>query len=373
MSAQIASTNLWSYPHLIAHTVLDSVIGPRLRSQAGQAWRRWRKRNALAQAERRIVEILPLLPAEPGAPPPATWTIQRLDWTEADVAVAMVGPAGEPGSLILKLPYTPASVASLRRQAAVLDQLHAHQPLGTWRSLLPRTLPSGDALGQPVFAETALPGLDMGAVLRQPDTRLMAYRSAVAAIRRLHLRTGRRTVVDGEILRRWVEAPVRVLRKQVRNQPALDRLEDELYTGLAGQNVSVSWIHGDFWPRNLLVPDDRTTLTGIVDWDLAEPGELPMHDILNLLLATPQLVHGRGLGEVVRGHLEGMPWSDERHAILDEAWHAVLPNVSERTLLLLYWLRFVTTYLRKCPDRARAGWWMNANVELVLQTIGGGA
>ena len=48
MSAQIASTNLWGYPHLTAHTVLDSVIGPRLRSQAGQAWRRWRKRSALA-------------------------------------------------------------------------------------------------------------------------------------------------------------------------------------------------------------------------------------------------------------------------------------------------------------------------------------
>jgi aminoglycoside phosphotransferase (APT) family kinase protein len=135
----------------------------------------------------------------------------------------------------------------------------------------------------------------------------------------------------------------------------------------------VSWIHGDFWPGNLLVAEDGMTLTGIVDWDLAENGELPMHDVLNLLMATQQFVKRRGLGDIVRGRLNGAPWPSEIQAILEEARYAMPADVPERALLLLFWLRFIATYLRKCPDRARDEWWMNTNVERVLQTLGGAA
>jgi hypothetical protein len=82
-------------------------------------------------------------------------------------------------------------------------------------------------------------------------------------------------------------------------------------------------------------------------------------------------VKRRGLGEILRSRLSGAPWAGEVQAILEEARYAALDNVSTRAILLLYWLRFIGTYLRKCPDRVRDQWWMETNVERVLQTVGG--
>ncbi|MBN1529452.1 MAG: aminoglycoside phosphotransferase family protein, partial [Thermoleophilaceae bacterium] len=42
--------------------------------------------------------------------------------------------------------------------------------------------------------------------------------------------------------------------------------------------------HGDFFAENLLVSDGR--LTGVVDWDSAGPGRLPLLDVLHLVLTS---------------------------------------------------------------------------------------
>ena len=67
----------------------------------------------------------------------------------------------------------------------------------------------------------------------------------------------------------------------------------------------------------------------------------------------------------MRARLTGASWAPERQEILEEARYAVAPNVTERTMLLLYWLRFIVTYLRKCPERAHDNRWMHGNVERV--------
>jgi aminoglycoside phosphotransferase (APT) family kinase protein len=370
MSAELAIIEPASRTELIARTLFDSVVEPRLRVQASRVWRRWRNRSALARTERLIAVILPTLPAQPGAPAPVSWKVQHLDWTEGDVVVALVGPPGGAGVIVLKLPHTAVGVTGLRRQFGVLSQLHANEALGEWRTLLPRPILEAELAGQPYFAESAVPGRDMGGCLSQPSVRRAAYDTAMSAIRVLHRLTASSIVVDEAVLRRWVDEPVQTLRGLVRSQEAVNRLVDQLHADLAGQTVQVGWIHGDFWPRNLLVDESRTALTGIVDWDLAEPGELPMHDVLNLLLATPQIVQGRGLGDMVRAYLNGAPWLTDRQAVLDEARCSMPATISERTMLLLYWLRFIVTYLRNCPDRARDERWMHANVERVLATVG---
>jgi hypothetical protein len=371
MSVELAPTGSWSRPELIARTLIDRLMEPRLRSHASQVWRHWRNRDALARTEALITEILPELPLRPGLPPPASWCITRLTWTEGDVVVATVGPPGGDGAVVLKIPQSPSGVSSLARQSEVLARLHAIQPLGPWHALLPTTVQEGELRGQPYFAESMLPGKDMGTALGRPGPRLAAFRAAISAIRSLHQVTARGIVVDAATLRRWVDLPALELRQVARSQQAVDDLVHELHAELADRPLRVSWIHGDFWPRNLLVAGDRVAIAGIVDWDLAEPDELPMHDVFNLLLATQQIVQGRGLGDIVRDRLNGAAWSRETAAILTDARHAMPENISERTLLLLYWLRFITTYLRKCPDRARDGHWMQTNVERVLRTTGG--
>jgi len=47
---------------------------------------------------------------------------------------------------------------------------------------------------------------------------------------------------------------------------------------LAGRTLTVSWVHGDFTPGNILVTPDGTSVTGIIDWDHSASKELPQLD-----------------------------------------------------------------------------------------------
>lgn len=367
MSAAVSRLGRWTSLSFLTHATYKAAVGPRLRPGASRFWRHWRRRRELTRARGLIPTILAAIPRQWGTPSPSAWRVHRTEWTESNVAVITLGPNMGPPTVVLKLPGTPESAESLRRQNAVLRELHAHPSLGDWRALLPIPLLEGEISGQPYVVEQALPGREMDSILFDPTARTRAYSAAIAAIQQLHQRTARSVTVDGLILDRWVDQPLRLILGAARRDQAVERLALELHEALAGQSLSVGWIHGDYWPRNLLVGPDGVSLTGILDWDLAAPDELPMHDVLNLLLSWPQLVQGRDLGDVVRTRLEGAGWTRYERTLLE----AVKPPMSqdtvwERVMLLLYWLRFVATYLAKSPERARDPWWMAKNVEGVL-------
>jgi hypothetical protein len=93
-----------------------------------------------------------------------------------------------------------------------------------------------------------------------------------------------------------------------------------------------------------------------------------MHDMLNMLLSVQSWTEGRELGELVRAHLENLAagHAPDRVPVSDLVWAWLGDDLSERTCLLLYWLRFVTTHLSNCPWRARDRRWMARNVGSVL-------
>ena len=102
--------------------------------------------------------------------------------------------------------------------------------------------------------------------------------------------------------RRWVDAPLGELLRhtavQGRSAYRLERLRDELHAALDTGSSPAAWIHGDFWLGNLLFY--RTLRpTGIVDWEASAPLELPLHDVLHLLLYTRRLTSGRELGQML--------------------------------------------------------------------------
>ncbi|HMC79666.1 MAG TPA: phosphotransferase, partial [Acidimicrobiia bacterium] len=194
--------------------------------------------------------------------------------------------------------------------------------------------------------------------------------AAAAVIGELHRRTGSTVVIDGGVLERWVGVRLRVLAAASGNRPAMDRLASRLAAAFEGRTVGVGWVHGDFWPGNVIFDPGTLQVTGIIDWEWAGPGELPAHDLLYLLIQTRMLAQGRELGHVLQALLEGAPWEPAERTILEAAGVIGRGEATvERETLLLVWLRHVASNLVQSPGDARNWIWTGRNVESVLRLV----
>jgi aminoglycoside phosphotransferase (APT) family kinase protein len=370
MTPRSRSASGWFLPLSVAQPAFAATPPP-LRRWVSRELRALRNRRALAQACAHVPAILATLPPEPEAPPLNTWRVHRSEWTESDVAVISVGPPGAPAALVLKLARADAGATALRRQSMVLGALRAAPALGAWRSLLPAMLSQGEVDGHLYSVEGALPGRDMRRVLSgSPGQKDAVLFSAAEAIAELHRRTARPVLVDPERVDQWTGLSLRTLRTATGQDGQIARLSGLLVAGLVGRALGAGWIHGDFWPGNLLVAPDGTTVTGIVDWDLAAPDELPTHDLLNLVVSTRQLAEAWELGDIVRMWLQQDRRLERERALIRALAPFPLDDPAfERAIVLLFWLRFVASYIGKSPNRAGSGWWMAKNVDGVLRSL----
>jgi hypothetical protein len=124
--------------------------------------------------------------------------------------------------------------------------------------------------------------------------------------------------------------------------------------------------HGDFWSDNLLVENGR--LTGVVDWDAAGPGRLPLLDLLHL---RANACRRRSLGVAIARDL--LPWArrggdDETRDFCAELGFATTPRLLE-ALVVAYWLDYVAYQLRLYADRSSRTQWLHANVVTVLDAL----
>ena len=178
----------------------------------------------------------------------------------------------------------------------------------------------GGALGRGTgpwrfVVETALTGRAL--TLPSPDDpgwdRAMS--AALEAIGELHERTAS-TAPAADRRSRWVDrrvaaaaglAPV-VAQRQPGQDLALvaglERVATDVGAIVDASPLSAGWVHGDYWPANILV-DDAGAVTGIVDWDSAEPDELAAHDVFHLVLYARKLRRHEALGATVADLLGG--------------------------------------------------------------------
>jgi thiamine kinase-like enzyme len=356
----------------------NTVIGLRLLPSLNRLWRRWGNRRDLDRACALVPSILGRLSPLEDVPSPATWSIQRAVWTETNTVVIALGLKQEQPTAILKLPQTPDGLVSLQRQMTVLSALRSNPGLGEWCTLLPKPLAQGEVAGQAYVVEQVLPGCNAQDLLSDPAARMRMQIAAAATIRELHRRTATSVVVDGKMLERWVDQPINLIRRSVPPllrsasvDGTLKRLAAEIHAVMLGRTLPISWIHGDFWPGNLLVTPDGATVTGIVDWDFAAPDELPLHDLLHLLLYTRKLVQRCELGDVIRATLAGEGWLPHERALLDAAGLVDMTGgaAGERAIVLIYWLRHIVSNFVQSAGYARNWLWMVRNIKDVLQQL----
>jgi aminoglycoside phosphotransferase (APT) family kinase protein len=338
-------------------------------ANAGPVWRRFSGR-VLGVVIPLVPDILAAARAQ-GVPVDAGWRMLRAEVTETRVAVVVLGHSPAKPRAVLKLACTSEAGHALQGEATVLCALQADPRLAGWREVAPTVLASGETAGRRYLLESALTGQRLSDRPRAAVTRRRALGAAAAAVSVLHRQTAAAAVADSVSLGLWVREPLGVLERTIASRStqrarALDRLEGELVTGLAGRIVRVSWIHGDYWLGNILFAPDGSTVTGIVDWDQAAPAQPPQLDLLHLFLYARALEARRDLGAVLGEIVTEGRWPEgllrQDAGLAGDARHV-------RAFALLYWLRHVAGNLVQSAHYAQNRVWLRRNVDVVLRCL----
>ena len=189
----------------------------------------------------------------------------------------------------------------------------------------------------------------------------------------LHRKTSERQDVDERLIDAWIDRPAAAIAGSLagradgrRRLRALARLAATLRDELTDQQVDIGWVHGDYWAGNILGSEDGSKILGVVDWDLAGRPELPLHDIIHLLLYARRLNGQLELGEVVASALDRPDWDATERAILESCnlgW-PVDPEGARRAITLS-WLRHVGSFAADGSHGANRVW-LRRNVDPVL-------
>jgi len=319
----------------------------------------------IATARRLRAAIPPILAATAGDLPACVDRSRILDAhvTSTGVGIAILGRRRQRPCVVVKLTLAAGAVSGLERESRALAGLHADARLGGWRALVPRRLAEGSLKRRRYAVDSALPGAPALTIASDERALAAVQEAAAEAIAALHRRTAGSVTVDDAAVERWVTRPAAVL--AAHGARGIGALADELGTALHGRTLTTSWVHGDFWPGNLLVRADGS-LSGIVDWDAAGPGGLPLHDLLHLLLYTRRLTRRVELGRIVIDQLRAPAWTPHEQRVLRAG--PATEQLPERESLLLYWLHQAAAHTRQ-QDGARSSRyrvWRLRNVDPVL-------
>jgi aminoglycoside phosphotransferase len=330
------------------------------------------------QAEQVNLHLPEMLPSMVNGALPHNWRSQHVLGTVNDLTLVAIGPAGGPATHLVKLAKSDQAAVCLANQKNAIRLLRCDERLAEWRHFIPDILGDGHLAGRYYLVEQIIPGQNGRVLLNQKNGPEKLISVAVGAIMQLHQRTLVERQVNPTDLNVWIDQRLAALQSltipsvQAAVYGAqLDRLSVQLHQALEGRSLPLSCIHGDFTPDNILIDPIQGEITGIVDWDMAAGQEHPMIDLVHLLLSTRLLLDKRELGDIIHPLLAGQKtWNNSESNILERA-QCQLPGarVEMRTLLLLTWLRHVTSNLAKSP-RYRTNWlWLTKNVHAVIRSL----
>ena len=112
-------------------------------------------------------------------------------------------------------------------------------------------------------------------------------------------------------------------------------------------------------------------LTGVIDWDSAGPGRLPLLDVLQIVMTARFRPAAREWGPAVVGEL--VPWARRSGDALARDYCARVglepdPRVLER-LAAAYWLDRAASQLATHAEHWEDREWIAANVEFVARSL----
>ncbi|MDG9708630.1 phosphotransferase family protein [Streptomyces sp. DH10] len=294
--------------------------------------------------------------------------------TFSDLLVFRLDGSGT-GPAMVKHPRSARAAASLEHECEAVRRLARDERLGSWRRLLPVVEERRLEGPLPVLVESCLPGVEADVLLRRsPRLARRVTSSALTAIRELHFATGRAEEVTPR-LAGWVEPRLAVLAEQVRwcrrgeGAQALATVRELVERELAGRRLLVAWTHGDFHPGNVLLSEDRETLTGVIDWAGAVSDGPSLLDCHTFVLTMRHQLAGREFGGVVSDVVRRASLMPEDRRLLAGARALEAGPGAETAVTLLTWLWHVAGNLEKSARYARSHRWVADNVVSVLGEV----
>ncbi len=266
---------------------------------------------------------------------------------------------GSGGTALVRFHRTAGGEAMLRAARAddagdpgwAADALEALAPLGLKQ--VPRLLGRGQMAGASWSVESVLPGH------RPARVSAAATRELALVFAGLPRSDQPATAHEEDLKSLAVRFP--------RWAGILTRVAEEV--GDVSQAVPSVIRHGDLWAGNLLVRQQR--VTGIVDWDAWHPAALPGVDLLHLFATVEGMRAKEGVGQTWVRH----PWESEDFRSATSAyWKAmrIVPNARFlRAIGIAWWAGHVAASLRRLARLAGDDRWVAANVEQVLEAVGG--
>jgi thymidylate kinase len=292
--------------------------------------------------------------------------------TDTGVRVAWMANGDSKPSVVLKVGRRGNDQALLAHVATV-DRLRRDPRLVDLGPALPRIRSFGHFEGVAYVLEEPLIGVQGDRLIRDPHVRSRFLTQAAEWIGTLHRETSEHRDVDESLIDAWIDRPAASIAELLasrsdarRRLRSLARLSAILRDEVTGHQVDVGWVHGDYWAGNILGSADGASILGVVDWDLAGRPELPLHDVIHLLLYARRLNGDLELGEVVASALDRPEWDATERAILETCnlgW-PVDPDGARRAIALS-WLRHVGSFAGDGSHGANRVW-LRRNVDPVL-------
>jgi len=336
-----------------------------------------RHRNNNNDALRLVPQVITEITSSGMVPLANTWNQFTVVHTVTDKSIVTLGPTDGMPQGFLKIPRTAEAEQYYFAQRAVLHTLKNDKRLAEIWNLLPDIIAEGTIDGRHYSVERAIGGVNAEKNMKLIHWRRSPVYTAAQAIRKLHLGTASEITVDDAILSQWVDRRADIVEEMyVSAKPgcvsraSIAKLRGELQTALLGKCVYASWVHGDYWLGNINVSLETGELTGLFDWEHAAALEIPMCDLLLLIISKKASATGVEIGDVVSSLLTGESLTGEDLSLFQQEMHDFTKDsVDFRTVLLLTWLRHVSNKSARSLHLITNWIWIYKNVETVLRRI----
>lgn len=279
--------------------------------------------------------------------------------SDADTLVMAVGDTTEP--MVIKIAISAAASQGLDHHGQHLNDL-ATLLEPDLLAVIPKMIRHGKLDGQLVLVESKLPGL----TISETGINDAASRAALKKMGKIHEATRRIEVVDATLLAHLIDEPIAIIRRGY-GMPGvgakLDRIIEVFHRAWLGREVELGYVHGDFWPGNVLAEDcaQDVCISGIIDWEDACRRGLPDTDLVHWWLSTQP----GEIGDVVRAALDD---SQKLRADFDR-FGITLPNsdLEIEHIILLAWIMHVSSGFARATTNKVGLVWIARNVSPIVR------
>jgi hypothetical protein len=336
----------------------------------------WQARRFTAAAPSLIEEVFSGLYGKDHGVQRPKWRIARIPDTLSDMQVGIIEFESNYAPIVFYLPGSDSAVESFQRQQSNLADIQASYPDRSWSRMLPELLYEGDYHGRPFWVMQKILGVNGENVVFNPEQRAQFLGNAVQAIRGFHHDTASFVFIGDQEAKAWVDYPIDIICKSPLRfydcsaKKVLRQLGCNLTEKLIGKPAKVSWVHGDYWAANLIVAADNLNVNGIIDWDYARPGGLPLLDLINLAVSVEMAIEGCELGTVLVRFLTKPAHMFERYGFLEDVIAGQEgAGLSIGDFIVLFWLHHLHANLLKSRRYAWNPVWSQSNFVAVLRCI----